>query len=46
MQAAAGDRLRVRGHIVGQSRALVFPGPDAVVEHSRKRERSGRRKAE
>ncbi len=63
MQAAAGDRLRVRGHIVGQSErigeivevrgaggespylvrfddghtSLVFPGPDAVIEHSGKR---------
>jgi hypothetical protein len=63
MQAAAGDRLRVRGHIVGQSErigeivevrgaggeppylvrfadghtSLVFPGPDAVIEHSRKK---------
>ena len=72
MQAATGDRLRVRGHIVGQSErigeivevrgaggeppylvrfddghtSLVFPGPDAVIEHSRKRERTGRRKAE
>ena len=63
MQAAAGDRLRVRGHIVGQSErigeivevrgaggeppylvrfddghtSLVFPGPDAVIEHSSKK---------
>jgi hypothetical protein len=63
MQAAAGDRLRVRGHIVGQSErigeivevrgtggeppylvrfddghtSLVFPGPDAVIEHSRRK---------
>ncbi len=65
MQAAAGDRLRVRGHIVGQSErageivevrgaggeppylvrfddghtSLVFPGPDAVIEHSRRKGR-------
>ena len=63
MQAAAGDRLRIRGHIVGQSErtgeivevrgaggeppylarfddghtSLVFPGPDAVIEHSRRK---------
>jgi Domain of unknown function (DUF1918) len=72
MQAAAGDRLRVRGHIVGQAErigeivevrgaggeppylvrfddghtSLVLPGPDAVIEHSRRKGRSGRRKAE
>jgi hypothetical protein len=60
MRAVVGDRLRVRGHIVGQSErkgeivevrgaggeppyvvrfddghtSLVFPGPDAVIEHS------------
>jgi len=59
MQAAVGDRLRVRGNAVGQRdrageivevhggageppylvrfddghTSLVFPGPDAVVEH-------------
>ena len=63
MQAASGDRLRVRGHMVGQSErvgeivevrgaggnppylvrfddgytSLVFAGPDAVIEHSRRR---------
>jgi hypothetical protein len=69
MQAVVGDRLHVRGHIVGQSErvgeivevrgaggeppylvrfddghtSLVFPGPDAVIEHSRKKrkKRSG-----
>jgi hypothetical protein len=69
MQAAVGDRLRLRGNIVGQSdrvgeivevrgaggeppylvrfddghSALVFPGPDAVIEHSRKK---GRKRAQ
>jgi hypothetical protein len=63
MHAAVGDRLHVRGHIVGQSERvgeivevrgaggeppnlvrfddghtnLVFPGPDAIIEHSRKK---------
>jgi Domain of unknown function (DUF1918) len=63
MQAAVGDRLHVRGNIVGQSErageivevrgaggeppflvrfddghtSLVFPGPDAVIEHPRKK---------
>ena len=63
MQATVGDRLRVRGSVVGQPErtgeivevrgaggeppylvrfeddhtALMFPGPDAVVEHPRKR---------
>jgi hypothetical protein len=72
MQAAAGDRLHVRSHIVGQSErtgeivevrgaggeppylvrfddghtSLVFPGPDAVIEHPRKTGRKGRRKTE
>jgi hypothetical protein len=67
MQAVVGDRLHVRGHIVGQSErageivevrgaggeppylvrfddghtSLVFPGPDAVIEHSRKKRRKG-----
>lgn len=61
MQAATGDRLTVRGHLVGQAErhgeivevrgdggappylvrfddgheTLVFPGPDALVEHHR-----------
>ena len=65
MHAAVGDRLRVRGNIVGQSErigeivevrgaggeppflvrfddghtSLVFPGPDAVIEHPRKKAR-------
>jgi hypothetical protein len=67
MQAVVGDRLHVRGHIVGQSErtgeivevrgaggeppylvrfddghtSLVFPGPDAVIEHSRKKRKKG-----
>jgi hypothetical protein len=67
MQAAVGDRLHVRGHIVGQSErmgeivevrgaggeppylvrfddghtSLVFPGPDAVIQHPRKKRRKG-----
>lgn len=67
MQAVVGDRLLVRGHIVGQSErtgeivevrgaggeppylvrfddghtSLVFPGPDAVIEHSRKKRKKG-----
>jgi hypothetical protein len=62
MQAAAGDRLRVHGTIVGQPErtgeiievrgaggeppylvrfddghtSLVFPGPDAIIEHPRR----------
>ena len=65
MQAAAGDRLRVHGNIVGQPErtgeiievrgaggeppylvrfddghtSLVFPGPDALIEHPRKKSR-------
>jgi Domain of unknown function (DUF1918) len=72
MQAVVGDRLHVRGHIVGQSErtgeivevrgsggeppylvrfddghtSLVFPGPDAVIEHSRKKRKKGQLKAE
>jgi Domain of unknown function (DUF1918) len=65
MHAVVGDRLHVRGNVVGQAdrtgeilevrdsggappylvryddghTCLVFPGPDAVVEHPRKRAR-------
>jgi len=67
MQAAAGDRLRVRGNIVGQPErtgeivevrgaggeppylvrfddghtSLVFPGPDAVIEHPGRKRKKG-----
>ncbi|MGB6453270.1 MAG: DUF1918 domain-containing protein [Streptosporangiaceae bacterium] len=67
MQAVVGDRLHVRGHIVGQAErtgeivevrgvggeppylvrfsdghtSLVFPGPDAVIEHARKKRKKG-----
>jgi Domain of unknown function (DUF1918) len=67
MQAAVGDRLHVRGSIVGQPErageivevrgaggeppylvrfdvghtGLVFPGPDAIIEHARGRGKSG-----
>jgi hypothetical protein len=67
MRAVVGDRLHVRGHIVGQSErtgeivevrgaggeppylvrfddghtSLVFPGPDAVIERSRKKRKKG-----
>jgi hypothetical protein len=63
MQAAVGDRFRVRGNIVGQPgrtgeivevrgaggeppymvrfddghMSLVFPGPDAIIEHPRRK---------
>jgi hypothetical protein len=67
MQAAVGDRLRVRGNIVGKQEqtaeivevrgaggeppylvrfddghtSLVFPGPDAIIEHRRSKRKKG-----
>jgi Domain of unknown function (DUF1918) len=67
MQAAVGDRLRVRGNIVGKQEqtgeivevrgaggeppylvrfddghtSLVFPGPDAIIEHPRRKRKKG-----
>ncbi len=72
MQAAIGDRLHVRGNMVGQAErmgeiievrgaggeppylvrfddghtSLVFPGPDAVIEHPGRKGRKGTRQAE
>jgi Domain of unknown function (DUF1918) len=69
MHAVVGDRLHVRGNVVGHPErtgeilevrdsggappylvrfddghtCLVFPGPDAVVEHPRKRARTAAR---
>jgi hypothetical protein len=67
MQAAVGDRLPVRGNVVGHPErtgeivevrgaggeppylvrfddghtSLVFPGPDATIEHPRRKGRKG-----
>jgi len=32
MEAVIGDRICIHGNVVGHT-GLVFPGPDAVIEH-------------